>query len=261
MASKPSSKTSHPAPPPAAETPMNPTAAKLLVAAGDLMTEKNSVDISLSDIAQRSGINAALVKYHFGNKEGLLLALLARDARAEMVNLKFLVDQPISPTEKMRLQIAGIINANYRFPYMNRLIHFLLNDSVPETSREVVNFFVKPLLDLERRILEEGFAAGEFREVDPALFYVSLVGACDHLFYRRRSFSDAAAIAAVNDDVRRRYIAHMTEMTLGGLLATGNNAARKKAAAPAARRKVTAIESARKAAAAKRRPKETAIKK
>jgi AcrR family transcriptional regulator len=260
MASKPSSKPSRLSPPPAAEPAMNPTAAKLLIAASDLMTEKNSVDISLSDIAQKSGINAALVKYHFGNKEGLLLALLARDARAEIVNLEFLVDQPISPTEKMRLHIAGIINAYYRFPYMNRLIHFLLNDSVPETSREVVNFFVKPLLDLQRHILEEGAAAGEFRKVDPVLFYIGLVGACDHLFYRRRSLSDAAAIGAVTDEVRRRYIAHMTEMTLGGLLATGNNAAQGRTVS-AARRKVTAIEGARKAAAAKRRPKDAAIKK
>lgn len=244
MASKPSSKTSR-LPPPAAEPPMNPTATKLLVAAGDLMSEKNSVEISLSDIAQRSGINAALVKYHFGNKEGLLLALLARDARAEMVNLEYLVDQPISPTEKMRLHIAGIVNAYYRFPYLNRLIHFLLNESGPGTSREVVSFFVKPLLDLQRRVLEEGAAAGEFRKVDPTLFYIGLVGACDHLFYRRRSIADAAGIGPVTDDVRRRYIAHMIEMTLGGLMATGNNAA--------ARPKVTAIKTARKPAALKRR--------
>jgi AcrR family transcriptional regulator len=244
MASKPSSKPSRLPPPPAAEPPMNPTAAKLLVAAGDLMTEKNSVEISLSDIAQRSGINAALVKYHFGNKEGLLLALLARDAKAEMVNLEYLVDQPISPTEKMRLHIAGIINAYYRFPYLNRLIHVLLNESGPATSREVVNFFVKPLLDLQRRVLEEGVAAGEFRKVDPVLFYIGLVGACDHLFYRRRSLSDAAAIGAVTDDVRRRYIAHTIEMTLGGLVVPGHTAARPK---------VTAIRSARKPAAVKRR--------
>jgi AcrR family transcriptional regulator len=252
MAPKPSSKPSRLPPPPADEAPMNPTAAKLLVAAGDLMTEKNSVDISLSDIAQRSGINAALVKYHFGNKEGLLLALLARDARAEIVNLDFLVDQPISPTEKMRLHIAGIINAYYRFPYMNRLIHFLLNDSVPETSREVVNFFVKPLLDLQRRILEEGVAAGEFRKVDPVMFYIGLVGACDHLFYRRRSISDAAGIGPVTDDIRRRYIAHMIEMTLGGLRPSGENAAQGKASA--ARPKVTAIKAARKTATVKGRP-------
>ncbi len=53
--------------------PMNATAAKLLVAAGDLMIERNSTDISLSDIAEKSGVNSALVKYHFGNKDGLLL--------------------------------------------------------------------------------------------------------------------------------------------------------------------------------------------
>lgn len=72
--------------------PMNATAAKLLVAAGDLMIERNSTEVSLSEIAQKSGVNAALVKYHFGNKDGLLLALLARDAAAEMTNLAFVLD-------------------------------------------------------------------------------------------------------------------------------------------------------------------------
>ena len=38
----------------------------------------------------------------------------------------FVLDQPISPTEKMRRHIAGIINAYYRVPYLSRLIHLLL---------------------------------------------------------------------------------------------------------------------------------------
>ncbi len=63
------------------------TAEKLLVAASELMIERAGVEISLSDIAQKSGVNAALVKYHFGNKDGLLLALLARDAATEMAQL------------------------------------------------------------------------------------------------------------------------------------------------------------------------------
>ena len=59
----------------------NATAEKLLVAASELMIERSSIEISLSDIAQKSGVNAALVKYHFGNKDGLLLALLAFSSR------------------------------------------------------------------------------------------------------------------------------------------------------------------------------------
>ena len=68
----------------------NPTADKLLVAASELMIERSSIEVSLSDIAQKSGVNAALVKYHFGNKEGLLLALLARDAATEVSQLEYL---------------------------------------------------------------------------------------------------------------------------------------------------------------------------
>ena len=67
-----------------AQPAKNPTAEKLLVAASELMIERSSIEVSLSDIAQKSGVNAALVKYHFGNKDGLLLALLARDAATEM---------------------------------------------------------------------------------------------------------------------------------------------------------------------------------
>src|SRR4030088_2095133 len=84
------------------------TAEKLLVAASELMIERSSIDVSLSDIAQKSGVNAALVKYHFGNKDGLLLALLARDAATEVANLEYLLAQPITPSAKLRLHIAGI---------------------------------------------------------------------------------------------------------------------------------------------------------
>ena len=140
----------------------NTTADRLLVAASELMIERNSIDVSLSDIAQKSGINAALVKYHFGNKDGLLLALLARDAATEVTHLEYLLAQPIAPTAKLKLHIAGIIRAYHQFPYMNRLIHYLLHESSAEAADEVSKFFVAPLLGFHRRLLAEGIRSGEF---------------------------------------------------------------------------------------------------
>ena len=202
----------------------NTTAEKLLVAASELMIERSSIEVSLSDIAQKSGVNAALVKYHFGNKDGLLLALLARDAATELSNLEYLLVQPIRPTEKLKLHIGGIIRAYRRFPYMNRLIHYLLHETSAEAAAEVSKFFVAPLLDFHRRMLSEGLKAGEFRKVDPVLFYTSLIGACDHLFFGRRAMSRATGVGPVTDEVCRQYIRHMEALICGGILTAREDA-------------------------------------
>ena len=196
----------------------NTTAEKLLVAASELMIERSSIEVSLSDIAQKSGVNAALVKYHFGNKDGLLLALLARDAATELSNLEYLLAQPITPTEKLKLHIGGIIRAYRRFPYMNRLIHYLLHETSAEAAAEVSKFFVAPLLDFHRRLLSEGLKAREFRKVDPVLFYTSLIGACDHLFFGRKAMSRATGVGPITDEVCRQYIRHMEALICGGML-------------------------------------------
>lgn len=200
-------------------TGKNPTAEKLLVAASELMIERAAIEVSLSDIAQKSGVNAALVKYHFGNKDGLLLALLARDAATEMSQLEYLLAQKITPTAKMRLHIGGIIRAYHQFPYMNRLIHYLLHESTAEAADEVSKFFVAPLLDFHRRLLAEGIKCGEFRKIDPVLFYTSLIGACDHLFFGRHAMSRAVGVGPVTEDVCREYIKHMEALIFGGMLA------------------------------------------
>src|SRR5215475_5482493 len=197
----------------------NATAEKLLAAAGQLMIDRDSIEVSLSDIAQRSGVNAALVKYHFGNKEGLLLALLARDAATEVDSLEYLLAKPITPTAKLKLHIAGIIRAYHRFSYMNRLIHYLLHESSAEAADEVSKFFVAPLLDFHRRLLAQGIKAGEFRKIDPVMFYTSLIGACDHLFFGRHAMSRATGVGPVTDEVCHDYIKHMEALIFGGMLA------------------------------------------
>jgi AcrR family transcriptional regulator len=211
---------SQPIPPSRTQAGKSTTADKLLVAASELMITNNSIEISLSEIAQKSGVNSALVKYHFGNKDGLLLALLARDAATEMTNLDYLMAQPISSTAKLKLHVTGIIKAYHQFPYMNRLIHYLLHGSSAEAATEVSKFFIGPLLNFHTRLLAEGHARGEFRKIDPVFFYTSLIGACDYLFYSRHAMGRVIDIGPVTDEVCREYVSHIDALLFGGILTT-----------------------------------------
>jgi hypothetical protein len=142
-----------------------------------------------------------------------------------MAQLAFLLAQPIAPAAKMKLHIAGVIKAYHQFPYMNRLIHYLLHESSTEAADEVSKFFVGPLLDFQRRLLDEGVAAGQFRRVDPVLFYTSLIGACDHLFFGRHAMQRAVGVGPVTDQVCRDYVSHMEMILLGGMLLQPERAA------------------------------------
>ena len=48
----------------------------LLLAARELMTEKGLPAVTVREIAERAGVQAALVNYHFGGKEGLLRSVV-----------------------------------------------------------------------------------------------------------------------------------------------------------------------------------------
>src|SRR2546428_385179 len=88
-------------------------------------------------------------------------------------------------------------------------------------ARELMNegaSIVAPLLEFQRRLLAEGIKAGEFRNIDPVMFYTSLVGACDHLFFGRHAMSRATGVGPVTDEVCREYIKHMEALICGGML-------------------------------------------
>lgn len=190
---------------------------QLLDATGELMTEQRSIDISLSEIAERSGLNSALVKYYFGSKNGLLVELLRKVLGPRMAELQPLARAELAPNEKLRIHINGVVNTYFKYPYVNRLMHYLLTEAGQEYGMIIAEEFARPLVDTQRAILAEGAEQGIFRDTDPLMFYFHLVGACDYLFFGQATLKHVFGVEEVTQDLKRRYVEHIHHTLTKGL--------------------------------------------
>jgi TetR/AcrR family transcriptional regulator len=191
------------------------TRAELLTAAHELMVENDSVDFSLSEIAERAQLSSALVKYYFGSKDGLLMALLGT-YKTKPGQLEALLALEAPAATKLAMHIKGIVNVYSRAPYLNRLILTLLSKHSSMAAR-VSEEFIKPLAGFHRALLAQGVADGSLRPVDPVSFNFILVGACDNLFSRRAALPAAFGISGIDDALKKSHTEQLVGILLSGI--------------------------------------------
>ena len=117
----------------------------LLDAASALMRELDTVEIGILDIAARANVNHGMIRYYFGSKEGMLLALLDRDVMHALDQLDALFELDVTPTERMRIHLSGIVDTYYRIPYLNRLIQVMVRGAAPDRVHHIAEELLKPI--------------------------------------------------------------------------------------------------------------------
>ena len=194
--------------------------ALLLDTASAIMREGDVDDISLSELSLRSGLNSALVKYYFGNKAGLLKALLDRDWQAIVTSVDALVAKDgWDPEAKLRRHISKVVDTFYAVPYLNRLTMRLVGESDEAEARRIADCYLSPLYRAYEQLIGDGVAAGVFRTVDPQLFYFTVTGAVDRFFSARLVLRHCFDQEVLTEELRDRYREHTVDIIMAGILA------------------------------------------
>ncbi|WP_336985846.1 TetR family transcriptional regulator [Altererythrobacter aquiaggeris] len=191
----------------------------LLDTASKIMRDGDTVDISLSELSLRSGLNSALVKYYFGNKAGLMTALLDRDMEAIIQSVGALMRKDMDPEQRLRRHIGAVVDTYYATPYLNRLLMRLVRESDHNEAERIAENYLVPLNRAYEQLIKEGLEAGVFREVDPQLFYFTVTGAADRFFSARLVLKHCFGRDTLTEKLRDRYREHVTEFVMAGLKA------------------------------------------
>jgi TetR/AcrR family transcriptional regulator len=180
---------------------------KILEASLDEFAEKGYDGSRVDKIAEKAGVNKALIYYHFQSKEGLYEAVI-----------DFLFQKAIPA--KMDLPNASV-RENFLHMMRQFLVFLHVNPYFVKIMDQTVNkeggFFEKihqqnVFFQLGMNLYQEGVANGEFKPVkDPVDFLFSLVGAC-YFFFSRKNSIKRFYFGKTDEEILEIRIQTMTEI-------------------------------------------------
>jgi AcrR family transcriptional regulator len=144
-------------------------------AAAALFSRHGFDGVTVDDIARSAGVNRAMLYYHFTDKLSLYRDIVCRMLDEAGARVASVVDEPLTPVEKLERFIAGFIALADSHPYFPPLMLREIAEGALHLDAEIIGRMRRVFMAFVR-VLDEGKQAGLFREVNPVLAYITVIG-------------------------------------------------------------------------------------
>ena len=184
----------------------------------ELFAEKGYEGTSIRDIASKAEVNVAMISYYFGSKEKLFESMIEKYAAYIREQLEEITnDNNRSEWQKMDAIIEHYVNrllSNHKY---HRVIHQELLIEQRENIHEIIIKGFSKNRDLIKEVLKSGIEKKEFRQVDPELTIVTIVGTINQAMLSKSMCSiymaEGSGIDPYTDEVfRNRIITHIKQL-------------------------------------------------
>jgi AcrR family transcriptional regulator len=197
---------------------------RILAAAAEVFAEHGFAGAGVDEIARHAGVNKAMLYYHIGDKAALHTAVIVGylDRLREAVQVAVAAGQ--DPAHRLR----GVISAFFAVfsaapPFPQIMLRELASGGAnlpPEALHTMGD-----IMGTTRRILEEGRADGVFRDVNPLLAHLLVVGSAFFLTNAQRMRWRVGELGVPPETVPRpEDVAEvLTDLILNGIAAKNDH--------------------------------------
>jgi TetR/AcrR family transcriptional regulator len=201
----------------------------LLAAGTELFAERGYDGVPVWAIAQKAGVNKAMINYHFGGKRKLYLAIVGATFSEIVSSVETLADSSRPAPEVLREMIAVVGElVTRRHPHFCTIMLREVLAGGRHLEQDVISQPAR-ILAAVQRMVERGVREGAFRAVDPLLTHLSLVGSLVFFFattrFRERVL--AQRHPAMRQPDAAAYVKHMQDLLTHGLAAHSSSRRRR----------------------------------
>jgi AcrR family transcriptional regulator len=141
-------------------TESNDSKDRLAMSALELFSERGFAGTSIRDIAKSTGLSLSNIYHHFGNKEGLLLAILEVASGRLLASLQEVNRRPGTPLDRLKRLIQTHLELSTVF-HKEAKIFFLDEEHLSPEGHRVNQEYQREVLDIYRQNLRELQKTGE----------------------------------------------------------------------------------------------------
>lgn len=190
----------------------------LLQSAIRLLNERGPGNVSLHEVARDAALNPALVKYYFGSKDRLFEAVIEQIVGEWRSEILAATVEDLLPEQELRRRATTTMYFLRRYPSLMRLIRRQIMAGDSKESRFFIEKFMKLNFGEHQSLLEEGVRRGDFRKVDPILFFVSYMSTGDLYTFSQPILRHVFGIREPEDKLFERFVNHSVDMLLAGVI-------------------------------------------
>ena len=189
----------------------------ILLATRELLAEQGLPRVTLRGVAERAGVQPALVNYYFGGKQELFRAVIREVAASIRDTIAAEALRPGEPEERLGNALRAVAKAFGEHPYAPRLLFDQVLFSGDAALDEFVENYARPNLVVLQGLLEAGQRSGRIREVDPTFFMPQVIGMVFFFFLASPLVTRIFDLDGIDTDLAARFADSAAELLLHGI--------------------------------------------